>query len=224
MKMNRRNPLIIGVTGGIATGKTTIMDYARINGFKVIDADEIAHSIYLNGRPAYYEILDEFTDSIIDDKEEIDRKKLGSIVFSDSSKLERLNDITHKYISKEISRQIDEFKKEFHKGLNSSELGLEFEDDELLVFVDIPLLFESANDYGFDEKWLIYADKDSQVQRLIKRDELSEEEAYKRIESQMDIEAKKALADKIVDNSKEVFRSIMQFQKFIDKILLEVES
>lgn len=186
-----KNCKIIGLTGGIATGKTTVSKILTGNGYVVIDADILSRSVTKKGEPAFTQIVKEFGENILNEEGSIDRKVLGKIIFSDEKLKLRLNNITHPYIFEEIKKQIIKKCRE-----------------NKIVFVDIPLLFEEYSklneaNINFDEIWLVYVEKSSQLNRLMKRDELNIQEAEKRIGSQMPIEEKLKLADVIINNNED---------------------
>jgi len=175
---------IIGLTGSISTGKTQVSNYLRDRGEKVIDADLIAREVVDFGS-VKEKIKEAFGNDIYKD-DELDRKALGEIVFRDKEKRQVLNEIEHPEIYRIILEEIKNSKGR--------------------VFVDIPLLFESQHlneKYGldFDEVWLGYVNRETQVKRLIKRDRISKGYALEKINSQMSVEDKKIMADVIIDNS-----------------------
>lgn len=177
---------IIGLTGSIATGKSTVTNIIRENGFKVIDADAITHQLMKNGEINHTSIVNYFGKSILKADGEIDRKKLAEIVFNDKCKLDKLNKLTHENIFSKIRKEIS----------NST---------ESIIFVDIALLLELLPSgiigIEFDEIWLVYTNKNLQLERLIKRNSLSFEEAKSRINSQMDIDSKIDLVDIVIENN-----------------------
>lgn len=185
---------IIGLTGSISTGKTQVSNYLRDRGEKVIDADLIAREVVDLGA-VKEKIKEAFGHDIYKD-DELDRKALGEIVFRDKEKRQVLNEIEHPEIYKIILEEVKNSKGR--------------------VFVDIPLLFESQHlneKYGldFDEVWLVYVSRETQVKRLIKRDRISKGYALEKINSQMSVEDKKIMADVIIDNSgslEETFRQV----------------
>lgn len=185
---------IIGLTGSISTGKTQVSNYLRDRGEKVIDADLIAREVVDLG-PVKEKIKEAFGNDIYKD-DELDRKALGEIVFRDKEKRQVLNEIEHPEIYRIILEEVKNSKGR--------------------VFVDIPLLFESQHlneKYGldFDEVWLVYVNRETQVKRLIKRDRISRGYALEKINSQMSVEDKKIMADVIIDNSgslEETFRQV----------------
>lgn len=190
MKQNKST--IIGLTGGISTGKSTVSSILDEKGFKIIDADKIARNVVEKGKDAYFKIIEYYGKDILSTDGDIDRKALGNIIFNDKNLRESLNSITHPYIFKEIKNQIENMAK------NNS-----------IIFLDVPLLFEQYRlwrEYSieFNEIWLVYCDKDTQINRLMKRDDISKEEAEKKINSQMSLDKKKTMSSKTIDNSKDL--------------------
>lgn len=192
---------IIGLTGSISTGKTQVSNYLRDRGEKVIDADLIAREVVDLG-PVKKKIKEAFGNDIYKD-DELDRKALGEIVFRDKEKRQVLNEIEHPEIYRIILEEIKNSKGR--------------------VFVDIPLLFESQHlneRYGldFDEVWLVYVDRETQVKRLIKRDRISKGYALEKINSQMSVEDKKIMADVIIDNSGSLEETFKQVEKNLKRL------
>lgn len=171
----------IGLTGGIASGKSTVSKILHGFGATIIDADKIGHEIIAKNKPAYREIVSDFGEEFLDENQNIDRKKLGAYVFKNKEALERLNEITHTHIFKEMIQKIN------------STNGL--------IVVDCALLIETGFYKNVDETWLVVADINTRVKRLMSRNGYTEEEAMARIESQMKDEEKKAFADEIIQNS-----------------------
>lgn len=185
--MIHTNCKIIGITGGIATGKSTVTEYIKDKGYKVIDADKIAKNLMEKGSSSYKKTVEYFGKDILKESGEIDRKVLGSKVFSDPKLLKILNNITHPFIFREIKNQLEE----------------SYGED--VIFLDIPLLFEEYDNilkYGihFDEIWLVFADRETQIERLMKRNDLTKQEAIERIDAQMDIDIKKEKSTTIIYN------------------------
>ncbi|HOA40547.1 MAG TPA: dephospho-CoA kinase [Halanaerobiales bacterium] len=175
--------MIIGLTGGIASGKSTVSAYLAELGAIIIDADKIAHEIMEKGKPAYRKIIEAFGREILAANGEIDRSRLGKIVFNDREKKRLLEEITHPQIIKEMREKIEE-----NRGQNK------------IIVLDVPLLFEAGLEKMVDESWLVYVDRETQLERLMARDGLSYQEANKRIKSQLSLEKKRELADFIIDN------------------------
>ena len=208
--MKQNSPKIIGITGGIATGKSTVSNMIRKMGYKVIDADIIAREVVQKGKPAYEEIVKCFGDTIIDEFGNINRKKLGNIIFIDEKKREKLNSITHPYIMEAIKQSIDD------------NMG------EKIIFLDIPLLIEALDnlkDYNIylDEIWLVYIDEESQIQRLMERDNISRREALNKIKAQMPMELKKKYATEVLDNRGSIADLEAQVKNLIGKTLKNLE-
>lgn len=176
---------VIGITGGIASGKSSISQYIEDMGFTVIDADIASRAVVEPGQEAYTEIISVFGDELLLPDQRINRTKLGAIIFHDDEKRLLLNGIVHPAVRKWMLAQKEAA---FQKGQRT-------------VFMDIPLLFESKLTYMVDKTILIYVDADIQVDRLMKRNQLSEADAMARINSQMPLAEKIALADATVDNN-----------------------
>ena len=192
---------IIGLTGSISTGKTQVSNYLRDRGEKVIDADLIAREV-VDLDPVKEKIKGAFGEDIYKD-DELDRKALGEIVFRDKEKRQVLNEIEHPEIYKIILEEIKNSKGR--------------------VFVDIPLLFESQHlneRYGldFDEVWLVYVNRETQVKRLIKRDRISKGYALEKINSQMSVEDKRIMADVIIDNSGSLEETFKQVEENLKRL------
>lgn len=201
--MKQNNCKIIGLTGGIATGKSTVTKFLIEKGYKVIDADKIARKVVEINCPAYKEIVEEFGVEILNKDLTIDRMKLGSIVFNSEEKRKKLNSIIHPRVFQEISNLI-----------------LNYCKNEKIVFLDVPLLIEELDSFkkyniDIDEIWLVYSDKDKQIERLMQRDNFTYEEAEKRINSQLPMKIKKKYADRIIDNN----RNIKELKNTVDDII-----
>ena len=171
---------IIGITGGSGSGKTTVTSYLKEKGAFVIDADIVAREIVSPGKPALLEIREAFSDVVILPDGSLDRKMLGNIVFSDSEKLNILNNITHKYIVEDIKAKAKE---------NGG-----------FIVIDAALLFQTELDLLCDKTLLVTADKTKRKDRIIKRDNLTEDLAQNRISSQEDYEMYKEKADFHLEN------------------------
>lgn len=177
--------VVIGLTGSIATGKSTVSDMFREWEIPVIDADKLSREVVEPGEEAYNQIVEVFGSDVLLHTEEIDRKKLGKIIFSDERKREQLNSIVHPQVRK---RMIE--KREAYKEQGAS-----------AVVLDIPLLFESGLTGYVDKTMVVYVDESVQLQRLVDRDESSEEDALERIRSQLPISEKAERADAVINNN-----------------------
>lgn len=177
---------VIGLTGGIATGKSTVSAILENAGAVIIDADRIARMVVKKNMPAYRQILDKFGKSILLPDGAIDRTALGNLIFNDPQKKQLLNTIVHPYVRKETDRQLKQ---------------LEKNNPDALVILDIPLLFEAGMGSDLSEVIVVYAPEPIQVKRLMQRDHISHADAMARVHSQMPIEEKKKLATMVIDNS-----------------------
>ena len=189
---------VLGLTGGIASGKSLVAEILKQLGAEVIDADEIGHQIMEPGLLAYNEIIDAFGRQILDTEGKVNRKKLGEIVFSCPEQLQSLNRITHPRIFQRISDLLS---------------LLRTQQPLAVVVVEAALLFEIKLNTLVDEVWTVEADLEIQVQRLKERNKLTEEQALGRILSQMPASARIASADKVIYNNGRVdplFREILE--------------
>jgi dephospho-CoA kinase len=177
--------LVVGLTGGIASGKSTVADMIKQMGIEVIDADIEARRAVEIGETAYVQIVTYFGEEILNDNRTINRTKLGEIIFNDSQKRQKLNEIVHP----EVRRRMNE-KKE----------AAILRGDKVVV-LDIPLLFESGLTHMVELVLLVYVEEEVQLHRLMSRNQLTEEEALARIRSQMPITEKVKLADKVINNN-----------------------
>ena len=176
---------IIGLTGGLASGKSTVTKTLEKLGAIIIDSDELAHSIMQPYKPAWNDIVKLFGTEILNSDETINRDLLGQIVFNDAKKLKELNQITHWRIAERYKEDLRVIKKE---------------NPNAIVVMEIPLLYETHAERICDEVWVVWVDRETQIERLMKRDNISQEDAIKRIEAQMDLDEKASMADVVIDN------------------------
>lgn len=176
---------LIGLTGGIGTGKSTVDRMLTARGAALIDADLLAREVVEPGTPALAEITAEFGPAVLQPDGSLDRTALGALVFADEAKRLRLNAITHPRVGELMQRRVAE-------ALAS---------DAPLVVVDIPLLFESGRQGLFEGVLLVWAPPEVQLSRLVERDGWNQEEARQRVASQMPVDEKRALATWVIDNS-----------------------
>lgn len=175
----------IGLTGGIASGKSTVSAMMRELGLPVIDADEAARAVVRPGEEAYRQIVAAFGPGILRADGEIDRAKLGAIVFNDEQQRKTLNAIVHPAVRKKMLAE-----KEAHIRSGAK-----------TVVLDIPLLFESGLTHWVDKVLVVYVDDDVQLRRLMARNGFTEEEALARIRSQWPMAEKVKRADAVIDNN-----------------------
>ncbi|MFB9859748.1 dephospho-CoA kinase [Salinicoccus siamensis] len=191
---------IIGLTGGIASGKSTASEYIRSKGYPVLDADIYAKKATAQDGPTYKGILDHFGEDIAGPDGEIDRRKLGAIIFNDPEKRQILNGLVHPEVRRMMNEDKERLSRESH------------------VFLDIPLLFENELDEQCDLTATVYVDEETQKKRLMDRDGFTEEEAVSRIRSQMPLSDKRDRSDVVFQNSGSIQELRGQIQSFLDKI------
>jgi len=177
--------LRLGLTGGIASGKSAVAAMLREMGFAVLDADSLAHKLVEPGQPAYGEVLKEFGSSVTSPDGRIDRAKLSAIVFHDRAKLDRLNAIVHPRVAEVVFRQFEEWERQ---GTRDA------------AFVEAALLIESGINKSLDGLIVAWCEPEQQLQRLLARG-LTEEEARRRIAAQLSVEEKLSYATEKIDCS-----------------------
>lgn len=193
---------VIGLTGGIATGKSTVSNYLRAVNIPVIDADLISREIVQPGSPGLRKLVETFGIDLMTSDGCLNRPALAQKIFHNESMREQVNQLLHPLIYQRMSDQVAQYRT---KG-------------ERLVVLDIPLLFETKSIDWFDTIWLVYIPETIQLERLMKRDSLSEESAVARIASQLSIEEKKGLADVIIDNTGSIEETIEQVQTVLNSL------
>jgi len=174
----------IGLTGGIASGKTTVCDLFKELSVEIIDADVISHELSKKGGAAFEEIIEAFEDEIIGDDGELDRKKLRSIVFNDNTKKKMLERIIHPKVLLSINEKIKASQSDY-------------------LIISVPLMIETGMNAMMDRVLLIDCNVETQIERIIQRDQTSREQAIKIIESQASIESKRELSDDRIINNNE---------------------
>lgn len=191
---------ILGLTGGIATGKSTVSNMIKEIGIPVIDADLAARAVVDVGEEAYQNIVNHFGKEILTEDGTINRERLGSIVFHDEKQREVLNSIVHPAVRKRMLRERDELVEEGHRA----------------IVMDIPLLFESDLAHMVDKVIVVFTDEDIQLQRLMERNRLSEKEAKARISSQIPITEKISLADAVINNNGSINETKRQLMHILE--------
>jgi dephospho-CoA kinase len=177
--------LTIGLTGGIASGKSTVTKMIRELGIPVIDADQVARDVVKVGEEAYTQIVATFGQDILQTNGEIDRAKLGAIVFHNEQERKKLNAIVHPAVRRRMMAEKEEYVQSGAK----------------TIVLDIPLLFESELTHLIDKVIVVYVDDEVQLERLMKRNGFSKEEALARIRSQMPLHEKVKKADAVINNN-----------------------
>ena len=181
--------MVIGLTGGIGAGKSAVSDMLRDLGAGIVCADEVVRNIYKKGEIGYNAVVWEFGEGILTENGEIDRKKLGELVFSNENELKRLNACLNQPITVAVLAELDNAAKETD-----------------MVILDAPLLIEYGLEDYVDEVWLVTCPADTRIERIIERDGLTKKQAQERINSQISEEDKKIHADHIIDNSGSIIK------------------
>ena len=176
---------IIGITGGIACGKSTVSNELKKYGAKIINADKMAHWQMSPGGEIYNSYIDHFGKDILDEEGLIDRRKVADIIFNNKAELNWVNDMAHPILLKHVREQLV---KNQNEGVT-------------LTVLDVPLLFEAGWDKECDETWVVHLKPVKQVKRLMERNNLTQEEAEARIKAQLNSKERRLKADKVIDNN-----------------------
>ncbi|MBU4128606.1 dephospho-CoA kinase [bacterium] len=198
--------LVVGLTGGIASGKSVVSKTLKELGLPIIDADLIAREMVRPNEEGYRDIVDHFGKGILNPDQTINRRKLAKIIFSDSKEREGLNSILHPRIVEKIKRRIRDFK----------------ERGERIVILDAALLIEAGELSLADKLIVVTVSPKIQVKRLVQRDHLTEREAKERIATQMPLSEKVKLADYVIDNSGSAKKTIRRTKEVHDQLCLTI--
>lgn len=191
---------IIGITGGIASGKSTVTNYLRQKGYQVIDADQVVHELQAKGGKLYQALVSWLGSAILNEAGELDRPKLSQLIFSSQENLAKSSRLQNDIIRQELANRRDQLAK-----------------IEETFFMDIPLLFEQDYADWFDEVWLVDMSKGTQLERLMARNNLSQEEAQQRIAAQLSLADKRQRAEIVIDNNGALSDTLKQVQALLDK-------
>ena len=194
---------IIGITGGIATGKSTVTNFLRQQGFEVVDADALVHQLQKPGGRLYQILVEHFGEKVLLEDGGLDRPLLASLIFSNSEEREWSKETQGQIIREELGSLRDKLAQ-----------------TEDVFFMDIPLLFEQDYASWFDETWLVYVNRDVQLERLMKRDQISREAAESRLNSQWPLERKISLASHSLDNNGNQEQLIAQVVQLLEEMCL----
>ena len=194
---------IIGITGGIASGKSTVTEFLRHKGFKVVDADALVHQLQKPGGRLFQILVEHFGEKVLLENGELNRHLLASLIFSNPEEQEWSKRTQGEIIREELAA-----------------LRNQLTQTEALFFMDIPLLFEQNYASWFDETWLVYVNRDCQLERLMKRDQISKEAAESRLNSQWPLERKISLASHSLDNNGNQEQLIAQVVQLLDEMCL----
>ena len=194
---------IIGITGGIASGKSTVTEFLRQKGFQVVDADAVVHQLQKPGGRLYQVLVEHFGEKVLLENGELNRTLLASLIFSNPEEQEWSKRTQGEIIREELDA-----------------LRNQLAQTEALFFMDIPLLFEQNYASWFDETWLVYVNRDVQLERLMKRDQISKEAAESRLNSQWPLERKISLASHSLDNNGNQEQLIAQVVQLLEEMSL----
>ena len=192
---------IIGITGGIASGKSTVTEFLRRQGYQVIDADQVVHELQESGGRLYQALLSAFGPAILQEDGRLNRPKLGAMIFGNPELLAQSSQIQNQIIREELAGRRD--------------LLAEKED---IFFMDLPLLFELGYETWFDQVWLVDVTEETQLCRLMARNALSQEEAEKRIAAQLSLQEKRNRADVLIDNNGPLELTQEQLREALQKL------
>jgi dephospho-CoA kinase len=195
--------MILGLTGSIASGKSTVSEMISGFGIPIVDADIISKQVVEVGQVAYEKILEAFGMDILLENGEINRPALGAIIFNDSERRKTLNEIVHPEVRKVMLKQANMFLDEGHE----------------IVILDIPLLFESKLTSLVEKIIVVYVDEETQIKRLMERNNFTKEDAIARIKSQIPVSEKVKLADYVIDNNGTIENTKEQVKALITKII-----
>ena len=191
--------MIIGLTGSIASGKSTVAKMIQSYNLPIVDADQVARQVVEPGSPTLLKIAEVFGQDVISEDGTMDRAKVGNLIFHDESKRQQLNAIIHPAIREEMIRQRDEFISYGEKN----------------VFMDIPLLFESKLEHFVEKIIVVSVTEEVQLERLMERNSFTEEEAKARIATQIPVKEKEALADAVIYNNSSLEDTALQLQNVL---------
>ena len=192
--------MLIGLTGSIASGKSAVSKLLVKHGALLVDADQVARIIVEPGQPALKEIASLFGQAVLNEDGSLNRSALGAIVFADKEKLKQLEEITHPAIRNYMLNAFAELKAE---------------NPGKLIVADVPLLYETKQEHLYEGILVVYVDEETQIQRLMERNQLSEADARARIQMQLSIEEKKKRADWIIDNTGSLEETEQQVIRFL---------
>ncbi len=189
---------VLGITGGIATGKSSVVQHFIDLGFPVVDADIIARHLLDQNEQAYNEVVKVFGSEVLQENGEINRQALGALVFNHPDKLKQLDELMAPFLQESILAAIKQASQ-----------------NQKLVIVDVPLMYEKGYDEWMDQVAVVYCTPNQQLKRLMQRNQLTEKEAKQRIDSQLPIEMKKLLAEVVFDNSNDLTQTIQQVDTWL---------
>ena len=190
---------IIGITGGIGSGKSMVTDLLKEKGYGVIDADEVSREAAMPGEPAMLRLREDLGDEVLNEDGSLNRQELAKIIFSDPVALISVNEIFHGDIKERMEAHMRTYE----------------EKGDQVVFISAPLLYEADADWMTDEVWLVTADEEIRIRRVMERDGISEEDVRARMDNQMPEEEKRERADIVIENNESLEKLYSNVEKLI---------
>lgn len=197
---------VIGLTGGIASGKSIVASVFKELGAIIIDADQIARQVVLPHQPAWKDIVEYFGPEVVNEDKSLNRAKIGDIVYNDPDSLKKLNYFTH-------PRIVQHYKDELRR--------IKTEQPDAIVILEVPLLYETNMDKLCQQVVVVWVDRETQIKRLMKRDKMSYEDAVRRVDAQIPLEEKVQLADFVIDNRGSIVETKEKATRYYNEILAQ---
>ena len=195
---------VIGLTGGIASGKSIVASVFKELGAIIIDADQIARQVVLPHQPAWKDIVEYFGPEVVNEDKSLNRAKIGDIVYNDPDSLKKLNYFTH-------PRIVQHYKDELRR--------IKTEQPDAIVILEVPLLYETNMDKLCQQVVVVWVDRETQIKRLMKRDKMSYEDAVRRVDAQIPLEEKVQWADFVIDNRGSIVETKEKATRYYNEIL-----
>lgn len=193
-------PFLIGITGGIGSGKSEVSKYLKSLGYPLIDADLVSREVVEPGEIGLFRIVESFGEGVLNPDRSLNRGKLGEIIFNNDILRNQLNEILHPQIRLRIKQHLECYR------------------EEPFVFLDVPLLFETDKKSNYDEVILVYAPEAVCLERIVSRDKITPDLALKKIKAQMSIELKRAMSDYVIDNNGDISMLHKQLDDYLKSV------
>lgn len=197
-----KDTYVVGLTGGIGSGKSTVSKLLIAKGYHVIDADQVSREVVMPETEGLKKIVATFGSDMLDLDGNLDRRKLGDLVFNNPEALKKLNQILHPLIHLRITQKVEVLS------------------NEQIVFVDVPLLFETNQSENYNEVLLIYVDDETALSRIVARDQIDADLALKKIRSQISINTKKTMADFVIENDSSIDALNVALAEYLQNLII----
>jgi len=197
-----KDTYVVGLTGGIGSGKSTVSKLLIAKGYHVIDADQVSREVVMPETEGLKKIVATFGSDMLDLDGNLDRRKLGDLVFNNPEALKKLNQILHPLIHLRITQKVEALS------------------NEQIVFVDVPLLFETNQSENYNEVLLIYVDDETALSRIVTRDQIDADLALKKIRSQISINTKKTMADFVIENDSGIDALNVALAEYLQNLII----